>query len=188
LGLSTGCSHSEPYVWATEVSPAVSAPDTAYLIQPGDLLAIRAWEQENLTSRVRVRPDGRISFPLLNELQAAGKRPADFALEIEETLRAHKYLNDPHILVNVEEQRPTTVLVLGEVLHNGSIAVGPDTGVLQAIVSAGGLTDFADRDGIYVIRKGLNPSRIRFRFEDLTRLDGRAAQFRLKNDDIVQVE
>lgn len=188
LAASLSCGHSEPYLWASDLPPASAHAGVAYVIQPGDLLGIRLLDQEAMTARSHVRTDGRISFALLGEVEAAGKRPIELSREIEDSLRLHKYFNDPHVVVDVEEERPSSVLVFGEVAHPGSIVLGRGTGVLQVLLNAGGLTEFADRNRIFVIRKGVVPSRIRFRFKDLLDVESPAAQFRLTAEDIVQVE
>jgi polysaccharide export outer membrane protein len=187
LAAGAACSHTQPYVWADDLpATMVEGAPTVYAIQPGDLVSIRVWNQDNMSTRVRVRDDGKISVPFLNDVQAANKLSTALAHEIEIGLKP--YLNNPIVTVTIEEVRPLTVSVLGEVAKPGSFAVGNGAGVLQALAAAGGLTEFANRDGIFVIRQGNPPNRIRFTLSQLTQATGRAGAFRLKHDDVVYVE
>jgi polysaccharide biosynthesis/export protein len=186
LAVATACAHEEHYVWVDDVPSSMVDTPSVYVIQPGDLLSIRVWNQDNMSTRVRVRDDGKISVPFLNDVQAANKLSTVLAHEIEVGLKP--YLNNPVVTVTIEEVRPLTVSVLGEVAKPGSFAMGSGAGVLQALAAAGGLTEFANHDGIFVIRQGAPPNRIRFTLLQLTHATGKASAFRLKNDDVVFVE
>jgi len=189
LGLAAlSCAHSEPFVWADGVSPSIADPPAVYVIGPGDVLAIKVWEQDGMSTRARVREDGKISFPLIDDLQAGGNTPSQLARGIEETLRARRLLNNPRVTVNVEEPRSASITVFGEVTHAGSFPLTPGAGLLQAIASAGGLSEFASDDRIFLLRPGLSLPRIRFRYQDLLRPGNRAADFRLANGDVIIVE
>jgi polysaccharide export outer membrane protein len=187
LALAT-CAQTEPFIWADAVPIDVAEPPPAYVIGPGDQLAIKVWEQDGMSTHSRVRDDGRISFPLIDDLQAAGNTPVQLARGIEETLRAKRLLNNPRVTVNVEESRPRTVTICGEVTHAGTIALSEGAGVLQAIAGAGGLTEFAASDRIFVVRPGAHLPRIRFRYSDLLRTGNRASDFRLAGGDVIIVE
>jgi polysaccharide biosynthesis/export protein len=186
--MSVACAHSQPFVWIDSVPEGVANPPAVYVIGPGDVLAIRVWEQDGMSTRARVREDGKISFPLVDDLQAGGNTPTQLARGIEETLRTKRLLNNPRVTVNVEEPRPTSVTVFGEVSHPGSFPLASGTGLLQALASAGGLTEFAGSDRIYVLRPGLPWPRIRFRYQDLLQPGNRAADFRLMSGDVIIVE
>jgi polysaccharide biosynthesis/export protein len=183
---ASACAHEEHYVWVDDVPSSMVDTPAVYVIQPGDLLSIRVWNQDNMSTRVRVREDGKISVPFLNDVQAANKLSTVLAHEIEVGLKP--YLNNPVVTVTIEEVRPLTVSVLGEVSKPGSFAMGSGAGVLQALAAAGGLTEFSDHDAIFVIRQGPPPNRIRFTLTQLTHATGKASAFRLKNDDVVFVE
>jgi polysaccharide export outer membrane protein len=185
--MAVACGHTEPFLWIDSVPATVTTPPAAYIIFPGDVLSVRVWEQEAMSTRARVRDDGKISLPLVNDLQAAGNTPLQLARGIEETLRARQLFNNPRVTVNIEETHSTTVTVCGEVAHAGSFSVGSEANLLQVLANAGGLTEFADRDRIFVIRQGTGLPRIRFRYRDLL-LPTRAADFRLANGDVVLVE
>jgi polysaccharide export outer membrane protein len=90
--------------------------------------------------------------------------------------------------VNLEEFEPTKISVVGEVARSGSIAIDPGGTMAQALALAGGLTDFADRDRIFVVRRGPQIQRIRFTWEDITRGERASSQFALRNGDLIVVE
>jgi len=186
LFFTAACASTQTYVWIDDVPSSVVDTPSAYVIQPGDLLSIKVWNQDNMSTRVRVRDDGKISVPFLNDVQAANKLPTALAREIELGLKP--YLNNPLVTVTIEEVRPLNISVLGEVVKSGSFSLASGVGVLQALAAAGGFTEFANRDAIYVIRQGAPPNRIRFTLSQLTQATGKAGQFRLKNDDVVFVE
>jgi polysaccharide export outer membrane protein len=162
-------------------------PDPAsahdYRFNVGDTLTIRVFGQEPMTTKTRVRTDGKIAFPILGEVEVKGKRPADVAKELETKLV--EYVVTPHVTVSVEDVQPLTVSVLGEVSKPGVFALQPGAGVAQAIASASGTTDFASKDGVYVLR---NNQRIRFTLEAVNRGEGRAGSFVLQSGDVVVVE
>ncbi|GAC1345390.1 MAG: hypothetical protein NVS2B9_20710 [Myxococcales bacterium] len=188
--LAAACRHAGHYVWVDEYRSGPAAPaDAAYLLGPGDVLAIRVLNHDEMSGRVRVRSDGRISLPFLGDLDVAGKKPA----ALSETLRAEfkEYVNNPVVTVTLEEPKPFTISVTGEVMKPGLYPLEPGAGVLQALASAGGLGQFAHDDQIYVIRKDPGtaaPVRIRFRYEALAHAEGQGASFGLQRNDVVVVE
>jgi polysaccharide export outer membrane protein len=183
------CSSVGPYVWVDDYKPAPeAAPDPYYRIAPGDILAIRVYQQDALSTRERVRPDGKVSIPLLHDVQVAGLSPEVLARKIEEWLKEGNFLNAPSVNVTVEEMRPVAVPVLGEVTRPGQYNLDKGSGVLEALAAAGGFTDFAHRDRIFVLRRQPQLTRIRFTFEALSRGQARASAFRLQAGDAVVVE
>jgi polysaccharide export outer membrane protein len=182
-----GCSAaSGRYVWVDQYEDR--AGERAYLLGPGDLLSVRIYGQDAMSSRVRVRADGRISLPFLSDVDAAGYSPAVLAEQIQTRLK--EVLNQPVVTVSVEEMRPRTVSVLGEVTRPGQYALEAGWGTLQALASAGGLTEFARRDRIFVLRRADKgePVRIRITYDSLSRAEGRASAFLLAPGDVVVVE
>ena len=177
-----GCGGAGAYVWVNDMPPE---PPTAhdYRIHAGDTISVHVFGQETMTTKARVRTDGRIAFPILGEIEVRDKRPADLARELE--ARLTEYVVTPHVTVAVEDVQPLLVSVMGEVGKQGIYTLDPNAGVVQAIASAGGITDFADHDGIFVVRAG---HRIRFSLASLTRGEGKAAAFRLEAGDLVVVE
>jgi polysaccharide export outer membrane protein len=159
------------------------------VIQTGDAISVRVWGQDNLSSRSKVRPDGKISLPFVPEVQAAGVTPAVLSKKIQASLK--DLLVNPVVTVTLDEPRPLQVSVLGEVVRPGSFLLDQSAGVLQAIAAASGMTPFASKDAIMVIRQrpeGGSPQRIRFSYEALTQVKGRASAFRLQGGDVVVVE
>lgn len=185
----TACGATTTQVWVDEVSSAELGEAAAgdYLIATGDLLAVRVYEQDAVSTRGRVRPDGKISVPLAGEVRALRRRPAELAREIEALLKP--FVRAPTVSVIVEEIQPVRVSVLGEVARPGVFVLDPGAGVLQALASAGGTTEFAASDRIFVVRRmsGGAPIRIRFSLAKLTG-DSRAAGFMLTQGDVVMVE
>ena len=124
--------------------------DPAYKIGPQDLLKIDVWKEDQLTRTVPVRPDGKITLPLLNDVQAAGLAPMELASVISDQLK--KYINNPQVTVSVTEINSRRVYVTGEVSKAGAYPLFPRMTVLQALSSSGGFTQFARVKNIYVLR------------------------------------
>ena len=186
-GAAAGCKHDEAFVWVQDLPDPPPAPIGPYVISPGDVLSIRVWNQEGMSAKVRVRSDGKISLPFLNDVVAAGFRPDILAQQIQ--TRVKDFLTNPVVTVVLEEVKPLTVSLLGEVAKPGQYPLEPGAGVLHALASAGGLSDYAHKDRVYVLREvDGKPARIRFDYSTLTRPDGKAAQFRLHTGDVVVVE
>lgn len=171
-------------MWASQLRPdEVGAGD--YAIVAGDVVSVRVFGQDAMSNRAKVRSDGKISMPFLGDVLVVGKTPAAVAREMEAGLK--NFINSPNVTVTVDEFQATTVAVLGEVAHPGTIAVERNGGVLQAIANAGGLTETASRDDIYVLRETPVPRRIRFTYELLTK-NPPTSTFRLRPGDVVVVE
>jgi polysaccharide export outer membrane protein len=132
------------------VSTATKSADPNYVIGPQDVLDISVWKEEQLTKTVPVRPDGKISMPLLNDVQAAGLTPTQLAAQITESLK--KFVTDPQVTIIVREINSQRVYMLGEVARAGAYPLLPNMTVLQALSSAGGFTQFANVKKIYVLR------------------------------------
>lgn len=121
-----------------------------FIIGPLDILDISVWKEASVSRMIPVRPDGKISLPLLNDIQAAGLTPMQLAASITEKLR--KYLTDPQVTVTVTGINSQKVYVVGEVNRPGPIPLLPGMTALQAISTAGGVTQFADQKHGYVLR------------------------------------
>jgi polysaccharide biosynthesis/export protein len=133
---------------AKDPTPASQAGPT-YVIGPDDTLYISVWKEPDLTETLPVRADGKISMPLLNDVQAAGLTPMQLGAALTEKLK--KYVSDPHVTIVVTQMNSQRVYVTGEVLHPGAMNLTPNMTVLQALSSAG-FTQFANTKGIYVLR------------------------------------
>ncbi|HTP26937.1 MAG TPA: polysaccharide biosynthesis/export family protein [Anaeromyxobacteraceae bacterium] len=177
-----------PYI-PVEDYPSV-APETEYHIATGDLLAVRVWNQDSMSNpHARVRDDGKISLPFLQDVDVAGITPTELSQRLQVKLKA--YVVNPVVTVTVEEFRPLHVEVLGEVVHPGQFELDRGAGVLAALAVAGGLTDYAHHDSIFVLRSNgasTGPTRIRFRYASLIAGEKPAASFRLHAGDVVVAE
>jgi polysaccharide export outer membrane protein len=129
-------------------NPANAAP-SSYVIGAEDVLHIAVWKEPDLTATLPVRPDGMISLPLLNDVQAAGQTPMQLAAALTEKLR--KFVADPRVTVVVTQINSKRIYLVGEVAHTGATPLLPNMTVLQAI-SGAGLTQFANTKAIYVLR------------------------------------
>jgi polysaccharide export outer membrane protein len=128
--------------------PSGKAPD--YVIGTEDVLDINVWKEPEVSRTVPVRPDGKISLPLLNDVQAAGLTPMQLGAVVTEQLK--KFMAQPQVTVIVTTINSRRVYVLGEVNRGGYIPLMPNMTVLQALSSAGGFTQFANQKQIYVLR------------------------------------
>lgn len=172
-----------------EVDESVLVADGGYVISGGDVLQVRVFQQEAMSARVKVRADGKVSLPLVNDVVAAGKSPSALATELQ--VRLKDFINNPVVTVSLEESRPLVVSVLGEVVRPGVVTLEGGSGVLQAIAASGGLTDFAHRDGLFVLRKLAGqaaPKRLHFTWDVLSRGEGPSARFTLMPGDVVVAE
>lgn len=138
-------------------TPATATPtsksatdDPNYIIGAQDVLDISVWHEPDLTRTVPVRPDGKISLPLLNDVQAAGLTPTKLGDEITTSLK--KFVTDPQVTVIVSLINSQRVYILGEVNRAGAYPLLPGMTVLQALSSSGGFSQFANTKKIYVLR------------------------------------
>jgi polysaccharide export outer membrane protein len=188
LGSAFACSGPGQYVWVNELPAEYLArsPDQSYVIRDGDTLNIRVFNQEALSTKAKVRSDGRMAMPALGDIDVRGKHPAALKAELEARLK--DYVNAPSVTVTVEEFQPITVSVLGEVAKAGSYPMDPRATIGQVLASAGGLTEFASRDSIFVVRAGPPAVRVRFTYEDVSRGAPTSVAFVLHDGDLVVVE
>jgi len=134
---------------APEARGAAPEVPAEYVIGADDTLHISVWKEPDLSATLPVRPDGKISLPLLNDVPAAGLTPMQLAASITEKLK--KYIADPRVTVVVTAMNSRRIFVTGEVVHSGAIPLLPNMTVLQALSSAG-FTQFANVKGIYLLR------------------------------------
>jgi len=191
LGFLPACKSVGDYVWVDSLPTARRPVETDYVISPGDVISVRVWSQDGMSARARVRSDGKISLPLLNDVEAAGVTPTALAKRLQTRLK--EFLANPVVTVSLEERKLLAVPVLGEVTRKGTYELEPGSGILQALAAAGGLTEFASRDRIFVIRPNATPNgaaamRIRFDYVNLIRTIGRGSAFQLQAGDVIVVE
>ena len=126
------------------------SPDKQYVIGPGDVLGIDVWHEGDFSGQVQVRPDGKITLKLLNDVQASGLTSEQLAADLAVKLK--KYLEDPHVTVAVMQVNSKKIYVVGEVGKSGSMPMTPGMTILQALAQAGGPNEFANTKKIYVMR------------------------------------
>ncbi|HTS81533.1 MAG TPA: polysaccharide biosynthesis/export family protein [Myxococcaceae bacterium] len=180
------CATTGPFVWVNDYVEPPAPTQAGYIIQPGDVLQIRVFNQPDMSARAKVREDGKISVPFLNDVVASGFTPNALAQQLQTRLK--EFINAPVVTVSLEEARPFSVAVMGEVSKPGVYAVAPNSGVMQALAAAGGFGLYASRDRIFVVRDIPTRARIRFTYDGLTLAEGKAATFRLRPGDTVVVE
>lgn len=191
--LTSGCNGKRNYIRVEDLGPQEPSRQDEYRIGVGDVLSVRVWNQESMsTNRARVREDGKISVPFLQDVEVVRMTPSELADRLQVKLKP--YIVNPVVTVTLEERAPLRISVLGEVAKPGSYELPVGATVLHALAASGGLTEFAKRDGIYVLRYGHwadgdpTPARIRFRYSALSKGALPAATFRLRSGDVVVVE
>ena len=159
---------------------------TEYRLHAGDSITISVWKELDLQRKVMIRPDGRFSFPLTGEVQAAGRTPDEVRIEIENSLK--KFIPEAVVTVIVEEFNGNRVYVIGQVTKPGMYVMNPSLNVLQALSLAGGSTPFAKLDDISIIR-GSGPSQKTLPFRYSQVVEGKALQqnITLDSGDVVVV-
>lgn len=150
---------------APSAAPASDTSST-YIIGPSDVLTVTVWREPTLSGSILVRPDGMISMALLGDVRASGMTPLQLADQI--ALKLKKYYQDPKVSVVVTQIHSKTVFILGEVNKKGPVDMTPGMTLLEAISSAGGLTDFANARKIYILRNQENGAqqKIPVRYKD----------------------
>ena len=171
---------------AESTTASETRPEPLYVIQPNDILEIFVWKEPELTRKVLVRPDGRISFPLVQDMQASGISPGELRDKIE--VRLKEYLTAPTVTVIVEAIQSYRIYVVGKVQRPGALIVEKPVTVLQALALAGGFQDFAKDTEITVIRN-LAKENIVFEFNYRDVIKGRQPMqnILLRSGDVVVV-
>lgn len=149
------------------VASAGKPHDDSFVIGNDDVLSVNVWKEPDVSRSVPVRSDGRISLPLVGEVQATGRTPLQLEQEITSKLR--NYISEPEVTVMVQQINSQKFNILGEVTKPGSYSLTNTTTVLDAIATAGGFRDFAKQKDIYVLRQnsGGGQSRIAFNYKDV---------------------
>jgi polysaccharide export outer membrane protein len=181
-------------VQAQEKKPAAAPPagETGgdfgpdYILGPGDVVDIAVWKDETLTKSVIVLPDGKISFPLIGEVKAAGRTIPQLKQEIKQKISP--YAPDPIISVEVRQVNSMLIYVIGRVNAPGRFALNTNVNVLQALTMAGGLNAFAKRDKIKIFRQEGNQTKIfRFKYDDVTEGSDLDQNIVLRRGDVIVV-
>ena len=139
-----------------------------YIIGPTDVLEINVWREPDLSRTIPVRPDGKITLPLLNDVQASGLTPLELKAGIEKRLA--EFVESPTVSVAVLEIHSKNIFVLGQVESPGQYPLQQDLTVLQALSLAGGLAEWADKGDVVILRKeNGKQSRIKFDYKNVSK-------------------
>ena len=165
---------------------ANAGPAKPYLIQPGDILLISVWKEDNLNREVVVRPDGMISFPLIGEAGAGGKTVD--ALREEISARLKQYIPEPVVTVSVRQLAGNKIYVLGKVNRPGEFPIVRDVDVMQALSIAGGTSTYAALNKIKILRrKNGKLTAIPFRYGEVEKGENLDQNIILEPGDVVVV-
>jgi len=178
----------QPPARAPETGGAAAAPDprsAAYLIGPEDILDVQVWKNAELSRTVPVRPDGKVSLPLVNDIQAAGLTPTKLREEL--TTRLSEYVESPEVSVIIREVHSVKVAVVGAVRMPGRYEVKSPATVLELIAQAQGLSEFASGDRITVIRQNPDGTTTRVPFNYRKAAESERDNFFVRAGDIIFV-
>ncbi len=164
-----------------------AASDDSYVIGADDVLAISVWKEPEVSRSVPVRTDGKISLPLIGELQAGGQTPRQLEQEIAKRLQS--YISEPEVTVIVQDSKSQKINILGMVARPGAYLLTGSTTVLDAIAMAGGFKDFAKQKSIYVLRtgEGGTQKRLAFNYKEVIKGKNPEQNIRLLPRDTVVV-
>jgi polysaccharide export outer membrane protein len=165
-------------------APQAPIPNDEYRLGPGDKLRIEVYKDAQLSQSVQVRPDGKVTLPLIGDLDATGRTPIELRDTIAKALK--EYVTNPTVTVIVVEALASQVFVMGEVTHPGTMQLHGPTTILQALAMAGGFKEFANTKDVKVLRpNGTSMQTIHFNYKDV--LNGDARPFYLRSGDTVVV-
>lgn len=174
---------------AARIAPGLASPVAAppdYLIGPDDVLGIVFWRDKDMSAEVAVRPDGKISLPLLNDVQAAGLTPPQLRERLVD--EAKRFIEDPNVTVIVKQINSRRVFVTGEVIKPGPYPLIGATTVLQILATAGGLREYADAKHILVMRtENGRPKTYQFNYSDVSKRKSLTQNVELKPGDTIVV-
>jgi polysaccharide export outer membrane protein len=165
---------------------AAKPHDDSFVIGNDDVLAINVWKEPDISRSIPVRSDGKISLPLVGEVQAAGLTPLKLEKDIASRLK--NYISEPEVTVMVQQVNSQKFNILGQVVRPGSYVIANSPTVLDAIALAGGFRDFAKRKSIYVLRQSATgESRIPFNYKDVSQGKNMAQNIKLQPGDTIIV-
>lgn len=189
LSVSTAPQSTKPAQNSTATATTPAAPVTLprdYVIGVEDILAVVFWRDKEMSAEVVVRPDGKISLPMLNDVPAAGMTPEQLAEAIEKA--AAKFVRDPGTTVMVKEIHSRKVYVIGEVGRPGTIPLASDMNVLQVIAQAGGFLEHANKGDVTIVRnENGKERRYKFNYNEVVRGKNVAQNIRLLPGDTILV-
>ena len=185
LGAGAQAEENKPEAATDSKAPAVDfGPD--YRLGPGDQVDIAVWKDETLTKSVIVLPDGKISFPLIGEVKAAGRTIAQLRKEITEKISP--FLPDPTLSIEVKQVNSMLIYVIGRVNTPGRFVLNTNVNVLQALTIAGGVNAFARRDKIKIFRQeGEKTTILHFKYDEVVEGTRLEQNIMLQKGDVVVV-
>jgi polysaccharide export outer membrane protein len=165
---------------------AAKPHDDSFIIGNDDVLAINVWKEPDISRSIPVRSDGKISLPLVGEVQAAGLTPLKLEKDIAGKLK--NYISEPEVTVMVQQVNSQKFNILGQVVRPGSYVIANSPTVLDAIALAGGFRDFAKKKSIYVLRQSsTGESRILFNYKDFSQGKNMSQNIKLQPGDTIIV-
>jgi polysaccharide export outer membrane protein len=172
---------------AHEADASAAKPhDDSFVIGNDDVLAINVWKEPDISRSIPVRSDGKISLPLVGEVQAAGLTPLKLEKDIASKLK--NFISEPEVTVMVQQVNSQKFNILGQVVRPGSYVIANSPTVLDAIALAGGFRDFAKQKSIYVLRPGGSAdSRIPFNYKDVSQGKNMSQNIKLQPGDTIIV-
>ncbi len=168
-------------------STAAKPHDDTFVIGNDDVLAINVWKEPDISRSIPVRSDGKISLPLVGEVQAAGQTP--LKLEVEIASRLKNYISEPEVTVIVQQINSQKFNILGQVNHPGTFVIANSPTVLDAIALAGGFRDFAKQKSIYILRQNADgtQTRIPFNYKEVVKGQNPAQNIKIQPRDTIVV-
>jgi polysaccharide biosynthesis/export protein len=170
-----------------ETSSSTTKPhDSIFIIGNDDVLAINVWKEPDISRAIPVRSDGKISLPLVGEVQAAGLTP--LALEKDIAVKLKNFIAEPEVTVMVQQVNSQKFNILGQVVRPGSYGIANSPTVLDAIALAGGFRDFAKKKSIYVLRHGQSgETRLPFNYKSVSEGKDMSQNIKLQPGDTIIV-
>ena len=175
-----------PVVCSGAESVHAAAPRPAYRLQPGDIVMVSVWKEQDLQQEVLVRPDGSLTFPLAGEINVDGRTVEELRIELVERLK--RYVPEPVVMVSVKAIGGNRIYVLGKVARPGEFPFSSTLDVMQALSLAGGATPFAQVNDIVILRRENTGQRaMTFRYGEVERGKNLQQNFLLQSGDTVVV-
>lgn len=180
--------HTNPSAKTASAGDASAAKphDDTFVIGNDDVLAINVWKEPDISRSIPVRSDGKISLPLVGEVQAAGLTPLNLEKDIAGKLK--NFISEPEVTVMVQQVNSQKFNVLGQVVRPGTYVIANSPTVIDAIALAGGFRDFAKQKSIYVLRQGVSQeSRIPFNYKEVSQGKNMTQNIKLQPGDTIIV-
>jgi polysaccharide export outer membrane protein len=177
----TGGNHT---IHSTTTPPLALASSNGYVLGPSDVIRVSVWKEPDLSQTAVVRPDGKISLPLVGEIAVSGNSVPEAQTIVAE--RLHALLTNPQVTITVVEIHSRQVYITGEIGHPGAYLLSNSMNVLQLIASAGGLTEYAHKKGIYILRAS-NKQPMHFNYASVVRGKSQEQNIQLSPGDTVVI-